>query len=169
MSQVQFITLMEWKCKIEGGIIFKKKSPYWALPRPIFFVARFWKGNIEEEKMTSQFAKVVNCDIDNKLNLKEGMWKTFARMTNCEQWTVPMYVAGVWEPTGNWTFIVVWIAGYKEKREREECILFEVPESIIKQVVKQVRIVPARWAIGPLLSSLDKRAGSREFVVLFRC
>lgn len=44
--------------------------------------------------MTSQFVDFFNCDIDNRLNLNDGMWKTFDRVSNEEQLTEPMCFKG---------------------------------------------------------------------------
>jgi hypothetical protein len=44
----------------------------------------------EGEKITSQFINFVNCEIDNRLYLKDGIWKTFVSVSDGEQIIVPM-------------------------------------------------------------------------------
>ena len=50
------------------------------------------------------------------MNLKDGMWKTFVKVSDNEQWIVPMCVTGAWEPSGNWTDILLWTVKYEEKK-----------------------------------------------------
>lgn len=82
------------------------------------------------------------------------------RISDDEQWTVPMFVTGAWEPSGNWTAIFLWTVEYEEKNERDVHIWLEAHESIIQQEDKQVRIVPAKWTDDPPYSSLDKSVRS---------
>jgi hypothetical protein len=44
----------------------------------------------EGEKITSQFINFVNCEIDNRLYLKDRIWKTFVSVSDGEQIIVPM-------------------------------------------------------------------------------
>ena len=53
------------------------------------------------------------------MNLKDGIWKTFVRISDDEQWTVLMCVIGSWEPSGSWTDKLLWIVEYEEKKMKE--------------------------------------------------
>lgn len=44
----------------------------------------------EDEKIASQFIDFVNYEIDNRLYLKVGIWKTFVSVSDGEQLIVPM-------------------------------------------------------------------------------
>ena len=94
------------------------------------------------------------------MNLKDGMWKTFVRVSDDEQWTVPMCVTGAWEPSSNWTDKLLWTVEYEEKNERDVHIWLEAPKSIIQQEEIQVRAVPAKWTDDPTDSSLARSVRS---------
>lgn len=79
----------------------------------------------EDEKIASKFIDFVNCEIDNRLNLKVGMWKTFVSISDGKQLIVPMCFTGAWDPSGSWAEMWLWTGGYKEKRERDVQIWLE--------------------------------------------
>lgn len=115
----------------------------------------------EDEKIISQFIDFFNCEIDNRLYLKVGMWKTFVSASDGEQLIVPMCFTSAWEPSGSWTEIWVWTGEYEENKERDVEMWFEAPISIIHEKVIQVKVVPSKFTDGPTVSSLAK--GDRSF------